>query len=381
MNTGRKKLKVLYKNIPVGTLAETDSRMIAFQYDHHWIQNGFSISPFSLPLKEQVFVPIKTCFDGLFGVFADSLPDAWGKLLLDRMLMANGIDPNKLNMLDRLAIVGDNGAGALEYRPVSHFKKTFSGKTLDELAAEIQSLFEAHRTNGDDHHNQPSGEILDTLFAMGGSSGGARPKVFLSYHGEEWLVKFPYHYDPKDNGVKEFQVSQYARSCGIDMCETKLFPSEIGSGYFGAKRFDRPKKHMISAAGLLEVDFENSITDYHDLMKLTKILSKEKLSQLEEMYRRMVFNVLIGNQDDHLKNFAWLFDENIGWHLSPAYDLTTISTAFGEHTTLINGKGKNITDKDFTTIGEKTGLSKKWCVTTVNEMKNTLKNNQYLINK
>ena len=111
------RLQVLYKNQRVGTLALTQDKKAAFAYDDEWLENGFSISPFSLPLKREVFVPSKNYFDGLFGVFADSLPDAWGQILLHRVLKRNGIRVEQIDVLDRLAIVGDSGMGALTYRP------------------------------------------------------------------------------------------------------------------------------------------------------------------------------------------------------------------------------------------------------------------------
>lgn len=166
-------LHVLYKERRVGTLAMTADRKIAFVYDDDWLENGFPISPFSLPLKRQVFVARKDYFDGLFGVFADSLPDAWGNILLNRLLKKNGLDSGKVNILDRLAIVGASGMGALTYQPEYKMEMGGSKVDLDEMARECQKILKAEHT-----------EDLDELYRLGGTSGGARPKIMTEVDGE-----------------------------------------------------------------------------------------------------------------------------------------------------------------------------------------------------
>lgn len=135
-----KQLQVYYKEHPVGTLALTKDRKAAFQYTDHWLEHGFSLNPFSLPLKKQVFLPTKPYFQGLFGVFADSLPDAWGNILLNRLLKRNGISPDELTVLDRLAIVGNSGMGALTYQPEIILTEQKSTLDLDYLAQECQKI-------------------------------------------------------------------------------------------------------------------------------------------------------------------------------------------------------------------------------------------------
>ena len=356
MKEQTKLLEVKYKGSLVGKLALTATDKVAFQYDSDWIKNGFSISPFSLPLDNKVFVPVNYNYDGLFGVFADSLPDSWGRLLLDRMLLSKGIDVQQLTVLDRLSIVGTSGMGALEYYPEYKIETNKSQLSLDELAEECNKIFQSIS------NTEYTGADIDSLFAQGGSSGGARPKAFIKYNNEDWIVKFPYSKDIYNTGKLEYEYSIKATACGIDMSETKLFPSKTCSGYFGTKRFDRPKIHMISAAALLEVDFERSLADYADLFKLISILTAANKHDIEQMYLRMCFNVIMKNQDDHLKNFAFLYDDqNSIWRLSPAYDLTRAESGYGQHTTTINGKGINISNNDLIAIGQKAGITKKKC--------------------
>ena len=352
-------LQVYYNERLVGTLAMTAGRKIAFQYSKSWIEKGFSISPFSLPLKDQVFIPTKDYFQGLFGVFADSLPDGWGRLLLNRLLRSYKQNPDDLTVLDRLAIVGRSGMGALTYQPEREFLKQGDNLDLDELAAQCQKIL-----------NPEYSDNLDELYQLGGTSGGARPKIMTSIDGGQWIIKFPAHVDGENAGKMEYDYSCCARQCGIIMSETRLFPSEKCEGYFGTKRFDRAvdtrgekKIHMLTAAALLELDFEQPSMDYHGLMKLTKILTNNNEMDLENMFRRMCFNVFAHNRDDHSKNFTFLYDEeNDSWRLSPAYDLTYSNTYYGEHTTAVDGNGRNPGEKEILAVGIAAGMNKEKCL-------------------
>lgn len=217
-------LQVLYDERLVGTLAMTADHKAAFQYSEEWLEHGFPISPFSLPLKRQVFVPNKDYFDGLFGVFADSLPDNWGRLLLNRLLRAHGQNPDKLTVLERLAIVGKSGMGALTYYPEKEMQEKQGHSNLDELAEQCQKLL-----------NTEYSDKLDELYRLGGTSGGARPKIMTTIEGEEWIIKFPAHVDGRNAGKMEYDYSCCARQCGIAMCKARLFPSDKCEGYFGIK--------------------------------------------------------------------------------------------------------------------------------------------------
>ncbi len=347
-----KYLKVFYNDILVGTLAKTPERVVAFEYDSDWLNNGFSISPFSLPLVKKVFFPKYEPFGGLFGVFNDSLPDGWGKLLVDRLFLKNKINPAEIDNLNRLAVVQESGMGALTYKPAHRFESENSISDYDILAQECSKILESENS-----------ENLDEIFNLGGSSGGARPKILTSIDNEDWIIKFPSSSDPKNIGEKEYQYSLCAKDCGINMTETRLFPSKICSGYFGIKRFDRKngkKIHMISVSGLLETSHRLPNLDYNTLMKLTLELTRN-YQNIEQLFRLMCFNVFAHNRDDHSKNFSFLFDDTKKeWCLSPAYDLTYSFSFNGEHATTINGEGKNPTLDDILAVAKNIGLKEKF---------------------
>ena len=352
-----KSLQVFYNEKKVGTLALMKNNIVAFEYDSNWITNGFSISPFSLPLKKQVFIPRIDPFDGLYGVFSDSLPDGWGRLLVDRMLNSQNINPREISQIDRLAIVGETGMGALSYKPEYNLleDKDYQ-EDYDNLALSCKKIL-----------NTEHSADLDNLFRLGGSSGGARPKILTKIDNEDWIIKFPSSLDDNNIGELEYLYSVCAKKCKIDIPETKLFPSKISSGYFGIKRFDRKKLstgairklHMISVSGLLETSHRIPNLDYNDLMQLTLNLTKS-FEEVEKLFRLMCFNVFSHNRDDHSKNFSFIYNEDLNkWELSPAYDLTYSYSINGEHATTINGNGVNPSLNDILKVAEKIGLDKK----------------------
>ncbi len=346
-----KYLKVFYNDKLVGTLAKTPDRLVAFEYDSEWINSGFSISPFSLPLEKKVYLPKFEPFDGLFGVFNDSLPDGWGRLLVDRFLLKNKINPSEIDNLNRLAVVQESGMGALTYKPEHRFETSKEESDYDKLANECSKILESQNSDN-----------LDELFKLGGSSGGARPKILTKINNEDWIIKFPSSQDSKNIGEQEYKYSLLAKACGIKMSETQLFPSKICSGYFGIKRFDREngrKIHMVSVSALLETSHRLPNLDYNILMKLTLELTKN-YQDIEQLYRLMCFNVFAHNRDDHSKNFSFLYDENKKeWHLSPAYDLTYSSSFNGEHATTINGEGKNPSLENILAVAKNIGIKEK----------------------
>ena len=374
----RESLEVRMDDRLVGTLALTANHKVAFSYSEEWLEHGFSVSPFSLPLKNEVFVPKKDYFDGLFGVFADSLPDNWGRLLLDRLLRAHKQNPDKLTVLDRLAIVGKSGMGALTYYPEKKIDEQYGDVDLDELAEQCRKIL-----------NTEYSDRLDELYRLGGTSGGASPKIMTTVNGEEWIIKFPAHVDGENAGKMEYDYSCCAKKCGIIMSETRLFPSENCEGYFGIKRFDRisdkngtKRIHMLTAAALLELNFEQPSLDYHSLMKLTKILTRDNEKDMREMFRRMCFNVFAHNRDDHSKNFTFLYKEaEECWRLSPAYDLTYSSTYYGEHTTMVDGNGRNPGEKEILAVGIVAGMEKVECTRIMSQIRDCVEHmlGKYLV--
>ena len=176
-----KQIEVLFANRLVGRLAQTKEGLCAFEYSADWLNSGFSISPFELPLRTGVFIAKPHPFEGGFGVFDDCLPDGWGLLILDRYLQQNGINPDTLSLLDRLALVGSTGRGALEFRPDKSVESKQDYADFEKLALEAERILDSEDYTGDG---------IEEFQCRGGSPGGARPKIFVHYNDKEWLVKF-----------------------------------------------------------------------------------------------------------------------------------------------------------------------------------------------
>jgi len=346
-------LEVGYEGSMVGKLALSPDQLAAFEYDSEFLKTGFSISPFYLPLKPGVFIAKRDPFNGLFGVFNDSLPDGWGMLLTDRLLKKEQMDPQLLTPLDRLTLVGSNGMGALTYKPYTAFSNKEPISDLNLLAEEVKQIL----------HTNYNGSI-ENLFQKGGTSGGARPKVLLTIDDIEWLVKFQGSSDPDDIGQQEYTYSEVARKCGIEMPETRLFEGK----FFGTRRFDREgskRYHVHSASGLLYASFRYPSLDYTELIKATMALTRN-ITEAWKVFRLMVFNVLTCNRDDHAKNFSFIW-KNREWKLSPAYDLVLSSGFNGQHTTTIAGQG-NPSKADIFEVAKLTGLPAKTAITIFDEV-------------
>ena len=348
MNSLRQ-IEVVYGNKPVGRLALTKEGLCAFEYSAEWIGSGFSISPFELPLKSGVFIAKSRPFDGGFGVFDDCLPDGWGLLVLDRYLQQNGINPRTLTLLDRLALVGSAGRGALEFRPDRSLVSKQDYVDFEKLALEAEQIL------GNEDY---SGKGIEEFQYRGGSPGGARPKIFTRYDGKEWLVKFRAKNDSERIGAEEYNYSLLAKKCGIEMPETRLFEGK----YFGVERFDRTPKgklHVISMAGLVGADYRLPSIDYAHIFQACAMLT-HNVAELWKVYRLMVFNYLIGNKDDHAKNFAFIYRDG-DWHFAPAYDLLPSDGINGYKTTSINDRIEP-SKEDLFAVAVKAGLDKREAV-------------------
>lgn len=355
---------VKYNDRCVGYLAVLEDGAIAFQYDAEWLKDGFSISPFSLPLDGKVFIDRKDNFEGLFGVFHDSLPDGWGELLVKRMLAKKGINYEKFNPLTKLSLIGGNGLGGLNYEPTQATGTGNAHFDLEDLASEANAvLSDAENPVGD----------LDNLFLLGGSSGGARPKAHICIDGEAWIVKFPCRIDPPDVGLMEYKANAAAKSCGLYVNEFRLFPSKQCSGYFGAKRFDRQegrRLHVVSLSSLLETTHRVPNLDYVHLFQVVENICADK-RDMYEAFARMTFNVLYGNKDDHGKNISFLYDEELkGYRLSPAYDLTKTPDK-PEHEMTVMGNPVP-TEKDLYDLAVYIGLARGKVAVIVERIKNVI---------
>lgn len=350
----------------VGRLATKDGR-IYFEYDEAFVKQHVEISPFKLPLKTGVHSFEPGLFEGLPGVCNDSLPDGWGRLLLDRALRSQGIMPGSVSSLDRLAHVGCHGMGALVYQPDYAGDAASTAINLDALADQSHRVLE-----GD------AQAVFEELLALNGSSAGARPKAMIGVNADKsniiqgindpgrgydsWLVKFSHTSDGCDAGAAEFVYSQMARAAGIAMMESHLFPAAKSAGYFATKRFDRVSSggrvHVHTACGLLHSDFRVPSLDYQDLIKATMVLTRD-IREAQKMYRVAVFNVLSHNRDDHAKNFAFLMDEDGAWHMAPAYDLTFSSGPGGEQSTMVMGEGTHPGAEHLIALAQTADLSER----------------------
>ena len=357
----------------VGRLAIRNG-IIYFEYDNDFLQTELEISPIKLPLQRGVVELPRDPFEGLAGVFNDSLPDGWGRLLFDRMLRSEGILPSEVTPLDRLAHVGLHGLGALVYEPDKSPNFDDEIIDLDVLASQTKEVLEGN-----------SDEVIAELLALNGSSAGARPKALigvdkerknisfgahqLSDGFEPWMVKFPNSQDGNDSGAIEYVYALMAKEAGIAMPNVHLFSSQKGNGYFAVKRFDREgnkRLHMHTVSGLIHSNFRFPSLDYEDLLSLTSYLTKD-IREVEKMFRLAVFNVMAHNQDDHAKNFSFLMNELGEWKLSPAYDLTFSNGPGGEQSTMVLGEGRNITLQHLLKLGREAQLSKNFIESVIDQ--------------
>lgn len=373
--------------IPVGRLAIRD-RKIYFEYHSSFIEANLDISPLRLPLKSGVSSFDYNLFEGLPGVFNDSLPDGWGRLLFDRFARSLGILPSDITPLDRLAHVGLNGLGALVYEPDHSTRENSDSINLDKLAEQAREVLDG-----------TSDEVLQDLLALNGSSAGARPKALIGLNNDRkniihgvhdlpdgytpWIVKFSNTQDSADAGAIEYVYALMAKKAGISMPDIHLFPAKKSAGYFAVKRFDRNGKqrfHMHTACGLLHSDFRVPSLDYEDLIALTSALTRDA-REIEKLYHLAVFNVLAHNRDDHSKNFSFLMDAKGEWKLSPAYDLTFSSGPRGEQSTMVMGEGRNPGVNHLIKLGHEAKLSKARISEIINQTQTALASWEILANE
>jgi len=333
----------------------------AFEYDRSFLALGLNLAPFRLPLKPGVQVYDRSGNMETFGLFEDSLPDGWGRRLVDQAFRRkHGRLPT---VLERLACVGSDGKGALVYEP----EEAFDGEPTDwslTALAEAAMDFDAGRAE----------DVLPALRKAGGSSGGARPKAYVGLNPqtgdvcaereelpegyEHWLVKFNMRQDGEDAGREEFCYYQKAIAAGVTMMPSRLLETPAGA-FFATKRFDRLPKgrrvHFASAAGLLHADFRTPGDEYSVLFRLTDALTHD-YSAKRELFRRATLNVTEHNRDDHLKNFGFLMDARGNWSLAPFYDFTRSEGPNGWQTLSVAGEGASPTLADLDRLAREVGL-------------------------
>lgn len=353
----------------VGRLA-MDGNVGVFEYASDFAAHGLELSP----LRPQHGARLQRAtmpraFDGLPSIFADSLPDAWGHALIRRLATQRSISFAALTAIDKLSIVGRRGPGTLMYEPALERDEIdeIDEIDLDALAGESLTILA-----GED------GSDVSRLERLGGSSGGARPKVLVGIDArgrivagdatlpegyDAWIVKFKSsNADPPDVGALEAAYADMARAAGISMAQTRLLSAQrpVG-GYFATKRFDRRsgnrRLHMSSVCALAEAPWEYASIGYDDLHNIVRYVTRDHRA-VEEIFRRMLFNVIAHNRDDHTKQHAFLMDADGNWTLAPAYDLTYSRAPGNEHYLSVNGRGgDDITVHDLLAVGRKQSLN------------------------
>lgn len=345
----------------VGTLAE-QGRGAYFEYAASFLAAPLPISPFRLPIRPGLFEHTDREFAAVFGVFDDSLPDSWGLLLMDREFRKQGRALSGVSALERLAYIGTRGMGALTYHPQDPDSEPERLQVdLGVLAREVEQVLEGSAE-----------DVLPALRIAGGSPGGARPKVLVGVRDDgamiagtsdlpegyrHFLVKFTARHDPY-GGEVENAYALMAREAGLNMPPTHLFETPDGGRHFGAERFDRrggSRLHMHSLGGLWHASHRVASIDYEGLIQTTLLLTHDH-RQVEEAYRRMVFNVAAHNRDDHVKNFSFLMSPEGVWTLSPAYDLIFTEGPGRQHTMDVAGEAVRPGDRDMLRVAEKCGV-------------------------
>ena len=374
-------VKLWGRTIGAVTLEERGS-YAAFQYDPAFARSGIEISPITMPLGDRVYVfshlPQKT-FHGLPGLLADSLPDRFGNALIDAWLATQGRTPDSFNAVERLCYTGTRGMGALEFAPVIGPKPQRSQKIEIDALVKLASEVLTHRKNlKTTFASEKRKNALGDILRVGTSAGGARAKAVIAWNHDTnevrsgqveagkgfdyWLLKFDgvtgnkdkELEDPKGYGAIEYAYSLMAKAAGIDMSECRLL-EENGRRHFMTRRFDRlvsgEKLHMQSLCALAHFDFNNAGAYSYEQALLTIRQINLPMAAVEEQFRRMAFNIIARNQDDHVKNIAFLMDKSGQWSLTPAFDVTYSFNPSGDwtatHQMTMNGKRDGFTLADF----------------------------------
>jgi serine/threonine-protein kinase HipA len=368
-------------------------QIAAFEYTDSFRKSGIEVSPLTMPLADQVYrfpeLP-KESFHGLPGLLADSLPDKFGNAVIDAWLATQGRLPSEIDAVERLCYTGQRGMGALEFKPTKGPQSAKSTPihvdALVKLASEVLSGRESFQTFLNDTEKA---EALRDILRVGASAGGARAKAVIAWNPttnevrsgqvkapagfEHWILKFDGVSnnrdrdlaDPQGYGAIEYAYSLMAQAAGVRVPQTRLL-EENGRRHFMVRRFDRTatseKIHMQSLAAMAHFDFNApGVHSYEQALVVIRRLGLS-MDDVEEQFRRMVFNVVARNQDDHVKNIAFLMDKQGEWSLSPAFDVIYSFNPSGAWTSMhqmsLNQKRDGITKDDFRAVAETASMKR-----------------------
>ena len=381
----------------VGAVRWDNSRQLGyFQYDPKFIQKDWDLSPVKMPIAQgsQIYSfpelrkgrnETENAFNGLPGLLSDSIPDRYGNMLITAWLVQQGRPENSMNPVEKLCFIGSRGMGALEFEPAQIKTGTISYSlemdSLVEIAKKILNEREAFLTN----LNKDEEKAMMGILRIGTSAGGARPKAVIAYNPktgevrsgqgnvpkgfEHWLLKLDgvsgdQFGESYGWGRVEYAYHLMAKDCKIKMSECQLL-KENGRAHFMTKRFDREdnvKNHIQSLCGLRHFDFNDMDGYSYEQLFQTMRMLRLTYPEAEQMFRRMVFNVLATNYDDHTKNFAFILKKDEQWRLAPAYDLCfafdSTNHWVSRQTLSVNGKRLGITKEDLMTIARDNSIKK-----------------------
>jgi serine/threonine-protein kinase HipA len=392
----------------IGAVSLADGDTVAdFQYDPGFAASGIEVSPLTMPLATRVYrFPelAPNTFHGLPGMLADSLPDRFGHALVDAWLASQGRTPDSFNAVERLCYTGARGMGALEFRPArGPVARQASRVEIDRLVG-LASEILTHRDSLDvSFAGDEKKAALTEILRVGTSAGGARAKAVIAWNPDTnevrsgqvaagrgfqyWVLKFDgvsgnrdkELEDPQGYGVIEYAYARMAKDAGIGMSECRLF-EESGRRHFMSRRFDRTddgdKLHMQSLCGLAHFDYNLAGAYSYEQALLAMRRLGLPMQSIEEQFRRMAFNVVARNQDDHVKNIAFLMDKSGAWSLSPAFDVTYSYNPAGQwtaaHQMTINGKNDEFTLDDFRACAKTASMKRGRAETIVGEVRHAV---------
>ena len=372
----------------------------SFQYDSDFLRSGIEVSPVMMPLSERIqSFPelVSTSFRGFPGLVTDSLPDSFGNAVISQWLASRGLDDSSFNAIDRLCYTGTRGMGALEYVPATGP----SGSISDEINISEMVKFASDILNkrSEIHTRMDNSITAKQLLLLGTSAGGARAKAIIAWNERTgnirsgqiyagpgygyWIIKFDGVVGNGDHDVEdrpeytriEYAYYRMATAAGIVMNECR-FLEENERAHFMTRRFDRTetgdKIHMQTLGALAHIDYNTpGLCSYEQAAMIAKKMNI-RAGDVEQLYRRMVFNVLAVNQDDHVKNISFLMDRNGAWSLSPAYDVTFAydpsNRWLNAHQMTVNGKSKDVNISDLIAAGKSMDISVQKCKNVINEV-------------